>query len=636
MDMGIVNAGQLAVYDEIPKDLLERVEDVLLNRRADATERLIAFAETVKGGEGPGRARDDAWRALPVDERLREALVRGNADYIEADTEEARAALGRPLAVIEGPLMAGMNVVGDLFASGRMFLPQVVKSARVMKKAVAYLQPFMEEEKRKTGSAGAARGRVLLATVKGDVHDIGKNIVGVVLGCNNYEVVDLGVMVPAEKILQTARETKADLIGLSGLITPSLEEMIHVGREMTRLGFTTPLLIGGATTSRKHTAVKIAPAYSGPTLHVLDASRAVETVGHLLSDSLREGFLTKNRTEQEETRTTWEGRETLPLLTYADAAARGARLWTGSGASYAPPRPSFLGTRSLYSCPLEEIVPYIDWSPFFHAWEMKGVYPQILDDARLGAAARELHENGRRLLDEIVAGRLLTANGVYGFFPAGSDGDDVIVFADETRGRALARFHFLRQQRARAEGQPQLCLATSSRRPRADPRLHRRLRRDGRARHGAARRALRRRPRRLPLDPREGARGPPRRGVRRDAARARAPRVGLRARRVAEPRGADPRALPRDPSRAGLSRVARPYGEAHALRARGPRPRLGDRAHRELRDEPGRVRERAVLLPPRRALLHGREDRPRPARGLRAAQGRPLAEAKRWLAPNLE
>jgi 5-methyltetrahydrofolate--homocysteine methyltransferase len=476
MDMGIVNAGQLAVYDEIPKDLLERVEDVLLNRRPDATERLIAFAETVKGGEATERARDDAWRSLPVDQRLSEALVRGNADYIEADVEEARLALGRPLAVIEGPLMAGMNVVGDLFASGRMFLPQVVKSARVMKKAVAYLQPFMEEEKKRTGAAGVgtSRGRILLATVKGDVHDIGKNIVGVVLGCNNYEVVDLGVMVPAEKILQTAREKKADLIGLSGLITPSLEEMIHVAREMERLGFETPLLIGGATTSRKHTAVKIAPAFTGPTLHVLDASRAVETVGNLLSDTLKEPFLAKNRAAQDETRAAWEGREALPLLPYPEAVARGAKLWDRSdgaragaagvkgaaaGDGYLPPKPAFLGTRSLYACPLEEILPFIDWSPFFNAWEMKGVFPQILEDARLGAAARELYENGRRLLDEIVTGRLLTANGVYGFFPAASEGDDVIVFADESRRRELARFHFLRQQRAKADGRPQLCLA---------------------------------------------------------------------------------------------------------------------------------------------------------------------------------
>jgi 5-methyltetrahydrofolate--homocysteine methyltransferase len=479
MDMGIVNAGQLAVYDEVPKDLLERVEDVLLNRRPDATERLIAFAETVKGGASAERVRDDAWRALPVDERLREALVRGNADHIEADAEEARVALGRPLAVIEGPLMAGMNVVGDLFASGRMFLPQVVKSARVMKKAVAYLQPFMEEEKKKAGkTGGSSRGRVLLATVKGDVHDIGKNIVGVVLGCNNYEVIDLGVMVSAEKILKTARDVKADLVGLSGLITPSLEEMIHVGREMERLGFTTPLLIGGATTSRKHTAVRIAPAYSGPTVHVLDASRAVDTVGNLLSETLKEPFLAKNRAEQDETRIAFEGREVLPLLAYHEAAARGARLWVGSGdgrspgaaavaakgagggpAAYRPPKPSFLGARALFACPLEEIVPYIDWSPFFHAWELKGVHPQILDDARVGAAARELLENGRRLLDEIVGGRLLTANGVYGFFPAASDGDDVIVFADEARGKEIARFHFLRQQRAKADGQPQLCLA---------------------------------------------------------------------------------------------------------------------------------------------------------------------------------
>ena len=456
MDMGIVNAGQLEVYDEIPKDLLERVEDVLLNRRSDATERLVEFAESV-GRKGKARQKDEEWREGTVEERLSHALVKGIVDYIDQDVEEARSNYVRPLEVIEGPLMAGMNVVGDLFGSGKMFLPQVVKSARVMKKAVAYLLPYMEEEKRRAGNDGApVQSKVLLATVKGDVHDIGKNIVGVVLGCNNYEVIDLGVMVPAERILRTAVERKADIIGLSGLITPSLDEMVHVAHEMQRQGFTLPLLIGGATTSKKHTAVKIAPEYRAATVHVLDASRAVDVVGSLLNPVAREKLDAANRKEQEALLAAFAGRDREPLLPYPVAVElRFAPAWEPSEIS----RPSFLGTRSLAGFPLGEIVPYIDWSPFFHVWELKGTYPAILDHPTYGAAARDLFASARKLLGEIVERRLLTANGVYGFFPAASEGDDIIVFAGEDRRRELARLPTLRQQRRKQAGKPQLALA---------------------------------------------------------------------------------------------------------------------------------------------------------------------------------
>ncbi len=454
LDMGIVNAGQLAVYEEIPKDLLELVEDVLLNRRPDATERLVAFAETVKQ-KGKAAVRDDEWRRGTVEERLSHALVKGIADYIETDVEEARRKYAKPLDVIEGPLMAGMNVVGDLFGSGKMFLPQVVKSARVMKKAVAYLLPFMEAEKRKSGGRQAA-GKVLLATVKGDVHDIGKNIVGVVLGCNNYEVVDLGVMVPCEKILQAAREHKVDVIGLSGLITPSLDEMVHVAREMTREGFQVPLLIGGATTSKAHTAVKIAPAYAQPVVHVLDASRAVGVVGSLLSAEQRSAFVEKTRLEQEQIRQAHRDRGPRALKSLADARAN--RLPT-DWATIDIPTPGFIGVKVVDHLPLERLVPFIDWSPFFHTWELKGRYPQILDDPVIGSKARELYADARKLLDEIVAKELLTARGVYGFFPANSVEDDIELYADESRGTVLTTFHTLRQQMEKPEGQSNLALA---------------------------------------------------------------------------------------------------------------------------------------------------------------------------------
>jgi 5-methyltetrahydrofolate--homocysteine methyltransferase len=450
LDMGIVNAGMLAVYEEIPKDLLEPVEDVLLNRRPDATERLLCAADTVKGQAAAG-VRDEAWRQGTVEERLSHALVKGILDYIDQDTEEARQKFGRPLSVIEGPLMDGMNVVGDLFGAGKMFLPQVVKSARVMKKAVAYLLPFMEAEKERTGLRQAA-GRIVMATVKGDVHDIGKNIVGVVLGCNNYEVIDLGVMVSCEQILSTAREQKADLIGLSGLITPSLDEMAHNAREMEREGFTLPLLIGGATTSRMHTAVKIAPGYRQPVVHVLDASRAVGVVSSLLNPDQKEQFARENAQLQEELRAQHAARrEADPVLPLEEARRRAPRFDWNNGALAVP---SFTGIRVLKEYPLAELVPYIDWTPFFHVWELKGRYPAILDDPLVGERARELLADAQALLQRIVAGRLLTANGVYGFFPANAAGDDIEVYTDDSRQEVLTTFHTLRQQVDKRQSDP--------------------------------------------------------------------------------------------------------------------------------------------------------------------------------------
>src|ERR1019366_7028005 len=448
LDMGIVNAGQLAIYEEIPKDLLHLVEDVLLNRRSDATERLLAFTETVKAKE-KGRVEEDSWRKGNVEERLTHALVKGIADYIEEDTEEARKKYGKPLTVIEGPLMSAMNVVGDLFGSGRMFLPQVVKSARVMKKAVAHLQPYLEAEKQASGGT-FVKGRIVMATVKGDVHDIGKNIVGVVLGCNNYEVIDLGVMVPSDKILKTARENNADLIGLSGLITPSLEEMVHVAKEMEREGFTIPLFIGGATTSRTHTAVKIAPAYRHPVVHVQDASRAVGVMGNLMSEVLREHFSEDNPQEQERMGEKHQSRKAQPLLSLADARRKKPVYdWP----SYTPPRPSFLGARVYNAVPLEDIVPYIDWTPFFHAWELRGIYPRIFEAEGVGPKARELFDDGQKLLERIVREKLLEARAVIGFFPANSVLEDIEVYTDESRG-LLMTFHTLRQQHVKSDKEP--------------------------------------------------------------------------------------------------------------------------------------------------------------------------------------
>ncbi|MBX3235024.1 MAG: methionine synthase [Nitrospiraceae bacterium] len=454
LDMGIVNAGQLAVYEEVPKDLLALVEDVLLNRRPDATERLVAFAETVKQ-KGKAAVKDDEWRRLPVEERLSHALVKGLTDYIDQDVEEARQKYPKPLDVIEGPLMAGMNVVGDLFGSGKMFLPQVVKSARVMKKAVAYLMPYMEAEKAKSGLS-RSNGKVLLATVKGDVHDIGKNIVGVVLGCNNYEVIDLGVMVSCEKILATAREQQVDVVGLSGLITPSLDEMVHVAKEMTREGFQVPLLIGGATTSKAHTAVKIAPSYANATVHVLDASRAVGVVGSLLNRDHREEFARKTREDYARVRQAHQDRGAKPLRPLSDARSR--HLPTDWKAVDIP-IPAKAGLQVIERQPLRDLIPFIDWSPFFHTWELRGRYPSILEDVTVGSKAKELLADAQRLLEEIVRENLLTARGCYGLWPANAVGDDIEVYADSDRHRRVATFHTLRQQTEKPADQFNLALA---------------------------------------------------------------------------------------------------------------------------------------------------------------------------------
>jgi 5-methyltetrahydrofolate--homocysteine methyltransferase len=462
LDMAIVNAGQLAVYEEIEPELRTRVEDVLLNRRDDATERLVDFAESVKATEKTPLEKE-AWRHAPVEERLSHALVKGIVDFIDADTEEARQKSKRPLDVIEGPLMAGMSVVGDLFGAGKMFLPQVVKSARVMKKAVAYLLPFMEAEK---DANTKPQARIVMATVKGDVHDIGKNIVGVVLQCNNYEVIDLGVMVPAAKILETARERKADVIGLSGLITPSLDEMVHVAQEMEREGFSLPLLIGGATTSRAHTAVKIAQHYRASTVHVLDASRAVGVVSNLLSDELKDDFDAKTRADYARLREEHASKSReKKLITLEQARTKRTPVdWSG----YTPPKPEFLGAR-VYSTAipsavqddeggtraisLEMLVPFIDWSPFFHTWELRGRYPAIFDDPTVGPQARELFDDAQKLLERICTEKLLAARGVYAFWPAKATGDDVQIFTDETRTEPLETFHFLRQQMKKPSGQ---------------------------------------------------------------------------------------------------------------------------------------------------------------------------------------
>jgi 5-methyltetrahydrofolate--homocysteine methyltransferase len=464
MDMGIVNAGMLEVYEEIEPELKELVEDVLLNRRPDATERLVEFGEKLKaagaasaGDEGDEKKVEE-WRNGTVEERLSHALVKGIDAYVEADAEEARVKLGRPLAVIEGPLMDGMGVVGDLFGAGKMFLPQVVKSARVMKKAVAYLTPFMEAEKAQMVAAGQAvrvQGKIVLATVKGDVHDIGKNIVGVVLACNNYEVIDMGVMVPAEKILERAREVRADIVGLSGLITPSLDEMVHVAREMERQGMKLPLLIGGATTSRAHTAVKIAPHYSEPVVHVLDASRAVPVTTSLLSEEGKPEFVAKHRAEYEALRKAHAAprRAVVPLET---ARARRTPIeWREEDLA----KPAFLGVRVLEDFPLATLREFIDWSPFFHTWELKGVYPRILEDEKQGEQARQIFAEGNALLDRIVKEKLLRARGVYGFFAANATGDDVELYTDESRAKVLTRVHFLRQQSDREGNEPCRCLA---------------------------------------------------------------------------------------------------------------------------------------------------------------------------------
>ncbi len=454
LDMGIVNAGMIEVYDEIPKELLERVEDVLLNRREDATERLVTFAETVKAKKEE-TVEEAEWRKGTVEERLTHSLIKGITEFIEEDAEEAHQKLGEPLKVIEGPLMDGMNVVGDLFGEGKMFLPQVVKSARVMKKAVAYLQPYLEAQK--AANPGArAQGKILLATVKGDVHDIGKNIVGVVMACNNYEIKDIGVMVPTDKILAEAREWGADIIGLSGLITPSLDEMVHVASEMERLGMNTPLLIGGATTSKVHTAVKIAPKYKHPVVHVLDASRSVPVAGNLLNPETKPGFEQQLREEYERMAADHARRQSdKQLLTLNEARAN--RFQT-SATDYIPEKPAFTGVKTV-SADLNTLREFIDWTPFFQTWELAGRYPEILHDSIVGEEARRLFADANEMLEEIIQHSRLQAKGVIFIYPAGSKDEDVTVYADEARTQALDTFHFLRQQRKMAGGIPNISLA---------------------------------------------------------------------------------------------------------------------------------------------------------------------------------
>lgn len=449
MDMGIVNPAMLEVYDDIPKDLLERVEDVLLDRRDDATERLLAFAETVKKKD-KAEVADEEWRKGTVEERLSHALVKGIVEHIEADTEEARQKYGRPLHVIEGPLMAGMNIVGDLFGSGKMFLPQVVKSARVMKKSVAYLEPFLAEEKKKNSDKSGA-GRILLATVKGDVHDIGKNIVGVVLACNNYEIVDIGVMVPADKILEKAREVNADIIGLSGLITPSLDEMVHVAKEMERLGMKTPLMVGGATTSKLHTAVKVAPAYSGPVVHVLDASKAVTVASHLLSKDTGATTAQELREEYDRMREQFLARQSE--VEYVSLAEARRNKYPIDWAKADITTPAFTGVKVLHDYPIAELAEYIDWSPFFSSWGISGTYPRVLESDKYGAEAKKLYADAQEMLKKVIAEKWITATGVIGIFPANTKDESI-----ELKGTGLA-FHQMRQQVKKEGTQKNISLA---------------------------------------------------------------------------------------------------------------------------------------------------------------------------------
>jgi 5-methyltetrahydrofolate--homocysteine methyltransferase len=454
MDMGIVNAGQLDVYDEIPAELRECVEDVVLNRREDATERLLAIAAKYKGTGEKVEQETEEWRTWPVEKRLSHALVKGMDQYIVEDTEEARLQSARPIDVIEGPLMTGMNVVGDLFGSGKMFLPQVVKSARVMKKSVAHLVPFIEAEK----SVGAkAKGKIIMATVKGDVHDIGKNIVGVVLQCNNFDVVDLGVMVPFQNILKAAIEQKADIIGLSGLITPSLDEMVTVAEEMERAGLKIPLLIGGATTSRVHTALRIEPRYKGPTIHVHDASRAVGVCTSLTSETQCNDFVVQVQKDYEEIRVARAGKETGSDLVSLEAARANHFMidWT----DYVAPRPKFIGTKSFNDFPLTDLVNKIDWTPFFQSWELAGAYPRILEDPIVGESARSLFADAQSMLDKVIAEKWLTAKAVVGFWPVHRDGDDLVVYGDEDKTQVISRIHFLRQQINKRDGRANMCLA---------------------------------------------------------------------------------------------------------------------------------------------------------------------------------
>jgi 5-methyltetrahydrofolate--homocysteine methyltransferase len=458
LTMGIVNAGQIGIYDEIDPELREHCEDVILNRRADSTERMLALAEKVKGG-GKAKVEDLSWREMPVNERLKHALVKGINTFIVEDTEEARKGFERPLQVIEGPLMDGMNVVGDLFGQGKMFLPQVVKSARVMKQAVAHLVPFIEEEKRLLGTEAKTKGKIVLATVKGDVHDIGKNIVGVVLQCNNYEVIDLGVMVPCEKILAAAKESNANIIGLSGLITPSLEEMAHVAKEMERTGFKVPLLIGGATTSRTHTAVKIAPNYTEPVVHVVDASRAVGVATQLLSDEMKPAYVKEMNDDYALIRERHANKKAAPLLEIEVSRANRFKAFEGEYANYVPPKPKQVGVHHLRDYPLSALVPYIDWTPFFLVWDLAGNYPKILDDEIVGEEAKRVFKDGQAMMKRIVNEKWLTANAAYGLLPAASIDDDIAIYEDESHAKEAMRFHTLRQQNAKEAGRPNFALA---------------------------------------------------------------------------------------------------------------------------------------------------------------------------------
>jgi 5-methyltetrahydrofolate--homocysteine methyltransferase len=604
LDMGIVNAGQLAVYQDIPAELLELVEDVLFDRREDATDRLVTFASTVTGS-ATKREIDLSWREAPVAERLGYALVHGIVDFVEEDTEEARQLLPKPLDVIEGPLMDGMKIVGDLFGSGKMFLPQVVKSARVMKRSVAYLEPFMEAEKELARSEGRAQaergqGKVVMATVKGDVHDIGKNIVGVVLGCNNYEVIDLGVMVPAATILDTAIEENADAIGLSGLITPSLDEMVTVATEMQRRGLKLPLLIGGATTSRQHTAVRVAPAYQGTTVHVLDASRVVGVVADLLDTDRAEALGVSNRAEQEQLREAHANRQQRPMLTLEQARANAEVV------SFEElPTPDFTGVRVIEP-DLTSLREMIDWQFLFLAWELKGKYPAILDQP----VARELFDDANTLLDQIIAEGSFQAKGAYGFWPAHAEGDDILLetlgLSDGVGDNGVLRLPMLRQQTSKPTGRKNLSLADYIAPAGGD---HPRRRDPGRPVRG--------RERRLPLDHGEGAGRPAGRGVRR-VHPPRGPQGLVRAGRAAAAGGPARRAVPRHPPGPGLPGQPRPQREAGPVRP-ARRGTAGPGTDRVVRDDAGRERERADLRQPVGEVLHRRAAGPGPGRGLRPA-----------------
>ena len=649
LDMGIVNAGALVVYDQVEPELRERIEDVVLNRRPDAAERLLEIAEAhalQSGEQGEGaETKVEEWRALPVGERITHALVKGIDAHAESDTEELRKEIaergGRPIEVIEGPLMDGMNVVGDLFGAGKMFLPQVVKSARVMKKAVAYLIPFIEQEKLDNPEYATAKdtnGTIVMATVKGDVHDIGKNIVGVVLQCNNFEVIDLGVMVPMQKILDTAIEIGADAVGLSGLITPSLDEMVNVATEMQRRGFEIPLMIGGATTSRAHTAVKVDGKYDGPVVWVKDASRSVPTLAALLSDAQRPKLLADVKADYDSLRERHAAKHDRPMLKLQQARDnRTPIVWDG----YEPPAPKEPGIHVLEAYDLAELRDYIDWQPFFNAWEMKGKFPDILHNPTTGETARALYDDAQAMLDKVIAEKWLTANAVFGFFPASAVGDDIEVYTDESRSEVLTTLRNLRQQGEHREGVPNRSLGdfvapreTGSARPCRRLRGHRRAGRPG------PHRRVQEGQRRLLRDHARGPRRPARRGLRGAAPPAGPHRVlGPRPRRGPRQRGADLREVPGHPARAGLSRVPGAHREADPVGAARRADQHRDRAHREHGDVAGRGGVRLVLQPPAVAVLRRRPAGSRPGPGLRRAQGldprrgRALAVAEPRLRP---